>query len=188
MVPRINPEIWRYMGRGTRAQDGEWRKLQSMVTKALTRVVVVIDCVKKLDTKEACKGLADTIKVLAMLYSNISTKRKDAISNDMAPSFRPLCTASRPVTTWLFGDDLQKDIKDISESYRIGAKASSSSYGRFPFRGRGGHRGRGQYLDAGRGQRGRGCEPGQFPELSRASGPPQRRHRAWPAGGGRPGC
>ena len=38
----------------------------------------------------------------------------------------PLCSSDVPVTDFLFGDDLQKHLKDISDQNKIGATFNSS--------------------------------------------------------------
>ena len=144
LVPRINPEIWRNMKKPTRQADGEWRKLQQMISKAITAVIVAVELLRQNMVKEAKASFAESVKVLAMIFTNISTKRKELISPDLLPSYRQLCLPSRPVTASLFGDDLQKDIKEISETFRLGAKTASytprgNARGKPSFRGKGGH-------------------------------------------------
>ena len=46
-VPKTNPEIWREMKKATRDADVQWQRLQTMVHKALTPVVVVMDLMKE---------------------------------------------------------------------------------------------------------------------------------------------
>ena len=103
----------------------------------------MVDSLRQSKTKEAKAGLAEAIKVLAMLFTNLSCKRKESIGQDLSPSYKQLCLPSHPVTTFLFGDDLQKDIKEIGETYRLGAKtagyqARGAMRGKPAYRGRGG--------------------------------------------------
>ena len=112
------------MKKQTRHQDAEWRKIQHMVGKALTQVLTAFDGLRETNVSKAKGNLLDSLKVLAMMFTNLSVKRKENIGNDLAPSYKPLCAPSRSVTTFLFGDEVAKEMRELGEAYKLGAKVA----------------------------------------------------------------
>ena len=62
-----------------------------------------------------------------MLFFLTSLKRRDELRPHINKSFQSVCSKSTKITTLLFGDDLAKQIKDISEVNKISRKVSCSS-------------------------------------------------------------
>ena len=56
-----------------------------------------------------------------------SLKRRDDLRPHINKSFQSVCSKYTKITTLLFGDDLAKQIKDISEVNKISRKVSCSS-------------------------------------------------------------
>ena len=61
------------------------------------------------------------------LFFLTSLKRRDELRPHINKGFQPVCSKSTKITTLLFGDDLAKQIKDISEVNKISRKVSCSS-------------------------------------------------------------
>ena len=76
IVPRINPEVWKTMKGNTRKTDGDWRKIQSMVSKALTKIVVIFDTLKVSNVKESKGELKEAWKILAILFRTFHVSEK----------------------------------------------------------------------------------------------------------------
>ncbi|XP_048585989.1 uncharacterized protein LOC125568253 [Nematostella vectensis] len=57
----------------------------------------------------------------------ISLKRRDLLKPELSKDFQSLCSASTPVTTQLFGDDLSKFADEISKANKVATKISASS-------------------------------------------------------------
>ena len=60
-------------------------------------------------------------------YFSDSLKRRDELTPCINKSFQSVCSKSTKITTLLLGDDLAKQIKDISEVNKISRKVSCSS-------------------------------------------------------------
>jgi len=88
--------------------------------------------------RESLKLLGDALRLLALSSSQLSQKRKDCIAPDLAPQYRQVCSASRPVSHLLFGDELNKSLREIKEAQNVGTKigVQAPSF-RGNFRGRG---------------------------------------------------
>ncbi|XP_074612234.1 uncharacterized protein LOC141866599 [Acropora palmata] len=57
--------------------------------------------------------------------NEVNIKRCELIKPDLNDQFKQLCGSHTPVTKLLFGDDLPKSVKEISETNRVGVKVSS---------------------------------------------------------------
>ena len=191
VVPKINPEIWRQLKRETRETDVNYQRVQTLINKGLGPLVTVMDVLRSKGDKENLLMLGDAFRLLALSSSRLSQRRKDAVATDLKPNFRQLCAPGRPVTALLFGDDLQKSLKDIKESQSLGNNFAGTGFrgssrgryfrgspkfdagGRGGFghsRGRGFLGGRGQYSQRRRGSRQshqQSRESGEFPQGAR---------------------
>ena len=58
-----------------------------------------------------------------MLLFLTSLKRRDELRPHINKGFQSVCSKSTKITTFLFGDDLAKEIKDISEVNKIQGKS-----------------------------------------------------------------
>ena len=56
--------------------------------------------------------------------NEVNIKRRELIKPDLNDQFKQLCGSHTPVTK-LFGDDLPKLVKEISETNKVGVKVSS---------------------------------------------------------------
>lgn len=153
-VPKVNPEIWREMKKATRDDDVSLQKIQLCLLKGFTPLVHVMDSLRSSKDREALSQLGDTFKLLALASSHLSSKRKELIAPDLAYQYRQLCSANRPVSQLLFGDELQKTLRDIKEAQSVGARVSSNPS-------RGDYRGRARYSPARRGYQHAGSNRGQ---------------------------
>lgn len=173
-VPKVNPEIWREMKKATRDSDVSLQKIQQCLLKGIMPLVHVMDSLRSSKDREALSQLGDTFKLLALASTHLSTKRKELIAPDLAFQYKQLCSANKPVTQLLFGDELQKNLRDIKEAQSVGVKLASPPH-------RGDYRGRARYSPAGRGyqqinnnnNRGQGHGRGRF--LSRGGYGQRRR-------------
>ena len=174
MVPKVNPPVWDSLKNHTRNNDLKLQKVQKLLVKGMIAMTKNLEKVNE-DEQNGLTCLAAASFELNML-------RRELIKPGLQEKFAQLCKAEVPITENLFGNDLSKHIKDLSEVHRATAKVSRgqrfSPYGRGRgYRGRGGASflGRGGYppkyqyktrsgnsmLTTRRGGRGRGAGRGQ---------------------------
>ena len=122
-MPKVNPEVWGKLKRDTKTRDLKLQRIQNLVHKGLIPLIKLMENIKK--DKANMRLAADAFRLLAMGSSQLSQRRRDLIAPDLCPTFRPLCGPNNPVTQLLFGDDLPKQIKDIADTQRVGAKFSA---------------------------------------------------------------
>jgi len=127
LVPKINAEIWKELKKDTKDTDMSFQKTQAFLNKGLVPLIKVMDRMRERKDRESLKLLGDALRLLALASSQISLKRKELIAPDLAPQFRQVCSASRPVTSHLFGEDLSKTLREIKETQNVGTKLTVQS-------------------------------------------------------------
>jgi len=184
-VPRINPEIWKELKRETKDGDLGLQRTQTLLNKGLTPLVQVMDRMSQNKDREGLRMLGESLRLLALASSQLSQKRKENVAPDLAPQYRQVCSASRPVTQLLFGDELNKTLRELKDTQSVGTKLSvttNTTY-RGSYRGRSyrnqGTRGEGSYR--GQQQKSRNFLGGRAPHHGRKRGqgrpqsPPKKR-------------
>ena len=150
VATRVNPGIWRKLREFTKKRDLQLYRLQQSLVKAIIPVARLVDIsmsAKTLDsekTQDIKRIGLEALSLLTHVNYELNTHRKMAMKPDIGKDYAALCSAELPFTDMLFGDDLQKHLKDIGDVNKIGAKfpgrPSSSNSGNFshgsrPFQG-----------------------------------------------------
>ncbi|XP_069126635.1 uncharacterized protein [Argopecten irradians] len=166
-APKMNPEIWRKISHNTKSRDLRFQRAQDKMLKGLVPLArtlqkitsdrkEITDDKTKAILDEIMKATLDSFMLISTASQDISQRRRELIKPDLNNQFSSLCSTNNPVTTQLFGDDLHRSMKEISETNRV---ASQVSYGNYQYgkmkgqtkysnRGKfGGHRGRFQPYD-----------------------------------------
>lgn len=155
IVPRVNPLIWEKLQSETRSGDIKMQKIEKVLFKGTIGVVEVIDTLLKQKdplSKTLGKKLTSSLAFTSHAMYELNMKRRELIKPDLNSQFKHLCSGHVPITDELFGDDLSKYVKDISDSQRVankitrgkvnprGAYSRAAPRGR-PWRGGHGYRG-----------------------------------------------
>ena len=109
-------------------------------------MVPIIKLVSLLKTQlydEAKSSISDVIKLFGQAQFNISLRRRYMTRSFLKKKYSSLCSIQTPITGQLFGDDLNKEIKNCDTSVSV----ARENYGSFNNRGqsRGRAHGRGGY-------------------------------------------
>ena len=64
----------------------------------------------------------DGVLLLANANTELNVRRREALRPELHASYRYLCALSNPIWSELFGDDLPKAVKDITDTKRITSK------------------------------------------------------------------
>lgn len=126
---RVNQLIWDNLSTTVRSQDLKFQKVQTSLIKGMCALVRVTNAiVKQADKlnggKEALAEALDSISLLANANSELNIRRKELIKPDLHADYKHLCSSSTPVSTELFGDDISKQVKEMTEVNRVGKKAN----------------------------------------------------------------
>lgn len=129
---RVNQLIWDNLSSTIRSQDLKFQKVQTSIFKGMTALARVTDAIlKRVNEINGGKVLAqeaiDSLSLLAHANTELNNRRKELIKPDLHTDYKHLCSASTTVTAELFGDDLSKQVKDISEVNRVGREVTTST-------------------------------------------------------------
>ena len=69
----------------------------------------------------------DGVLLLANPNQELNYPRRELMRPQLNANYRHLCSPSNPVTSLLFGDDLPKAVKDISDTNRLSSKLTKDS-------------------------------------------------------------
>ncbi|KAK6196238.1 hypothetical protein SNE40_001500 [Patella caerulea] len=101
---------------------------QKALVKACITNIEVLDTMlksKNID-EENIRKLSDAIAFLGHASFDLSIKRREMLKGSLSKEFQVICTAQIPVTSFLFGDDLNKTLKEIREVNKIKATSTFS--------------------------------------------------------------
>ena len=118
VVPRVNPEVWKGMGRRTKETDLNYQRIQNFLHKGLTPILRLLAQLREKKLMEEVRMTLDGFQLLAIASLTITNLRKASIAQDVVPQYKPLCSAQRPATDLLFGDeeDFAKTTKQLMEA------------------------------------------------------------------------
>lgn len=71
--------------------------------------------------------LMDGVHLFANANQELNYCRRELMRPHLNANYRHLCSPSNPVTAELFGDDLPKTVKDISDTNRLSSKLTKDS-------------------------------------------------------------
>ena len=136
--PRVNPGIWQRLREPTKNRDIQFYKIQQALTKGILPVVRITDKLRQAKSINAleCQDLKKLgLEALSLLthasYENLQGRL--LLRPDIGKEYSALCSSQLPFTDFLFGDDLQKHLKDIGDQNKIGAKITPNYKGERSF-------------------------------------------------------
>ena len=127
VAPRVNPEIWANMSHTAKRVDLRAANIQNIVSKVGTIIAKCTDNLltarekdaKKIDLDEMVGFHTDALALLGHSQYELSLKRREAIRASLKREYAALCSPNVPVTSLLFGDDLQQQLNNIKASNKI---------------------------------------------------------------------
>ena len=135
-MTQVNPEIWGKLDRFARAKDIKFSRLQEQVTKVGHIILKSTDQLlkAKVGSSNLCpddlvRMNTDALALIGHAYVcfEITQRRRESIKPNLHKDYAMLCSSNVPVTSPLFGDDLQTELTHIRATNKIGSTASISS-------------------------------------------------------------
>ena len=175
VAPKINKQIWQQLRQETRNSDSAFQKTQSQLISGLYAILQLCN-----DSSGEQKNILTHAAVLLLSANrDLNLKRRDLIRPDLNKQYASLCNPSTTISTFLFGDDLNKEVEELTRSNKLSNKVTPKQRVE-PYKVPGGSsmRGRGRFThNSGRGRdskstssflvRGRGqARPHQHPKPS----------------------
>ncbi|PFX30406.1 hypothetical protein AWC38_SpisGene4801, partial [Stylophora pistillata] len=102
-------------------------KVQSTILA--DRLFKDIQSAKTVDARETLRHVMDSIALFGHANWKLNMKRREIIKPDLNPSYTRLCKEEIKPTTKLFGDDLSKHLKEMSELKRAGQQMQKLTTG-----------------------------------------------------------
>lgn len=142
-VPKVNPEIWANMNHTGKRVDLRAANTQNIVSKVGSILAKCTDTLltarnkkqsKEMNLDELIGSHTDALALLGHAQHELSMKRRDAIRPSLNKDYTGLFSQNVPITSLLFGDDLQQQLNTIKASNKItqasasGAKSQRSTY------------------------------------------------------------
>ena len=120
VAPKINKQIWQQLRQETRNNDSAFQKAQSLLLSGLYAVLQLCNSANG-DQRNV---LTPTAVLLLSANRELNLKRRDLIRPDLNKQYGPLCNPSTAVSTFLFGDDLNKEVKELTKSQKLSNKVN----------------------------------------------------------------
>ena len=130
-VSKVNIEVWRKIFHSTKHSDIRFQNLQNMILKnqsincflleSLHKGTKFTDPLELLElVKVSLKKCADSAMILGKLDQNLLTLRRDSITPELNIACKNLSFSEGEHPKLLFGDDLPRSIKQITETNKVG--------------------------------------------------------------------
>ena len=133
-VTQVNLEIWGKLDRFARAKDLKFSRLQEQLTKVGHIVLKSTEHLlkAKVDSSKLCpddlvRMNTDALALLGHVCFEITQRRRESIKPSLHKDYAMLCSSTVPVTSLLFGDDLQTELTHIRATNKIGSTAGVSN-------------------------------------------------------------
>ena len=133
--PSVNTELANVVNamlKEVRSQDVRLQKVQTSIFKGMCALTNMIDkLLEHLSSLPAGNDLlqksTDALTLFANANSELNQRRREFIKPDLHEEYKHLCSSSVPITDQLFGNDLPKQVKELTEVNRVGKKVSTHS-------------------------------------------------------------
>ena len=133
-VTTVNEEVWDLLPRKSRSVDLAFQAVQATMlqgTAALTNLVgsLVTNIANGVtpNTRDVLNHVMDNVALLGNANWKLNMKRRELVKPDLNSPFTRLCREEIKPTLKLFGDDLPKHIKDMSEATKVGKEMQKHS-------------------------------------------------------------
>lgn len=136
-TPKLNKEIWSCLTKSQRSVDVHLQETQRDLLKSVVPVVKVIEILYNekdslasdtFDPLAVIKSLTDSIAFAGSANINLVKRRKESIKTHLPPGFQKLCAGTTPFTgALLFGEDLQKQVKEINELHKFATEMAKKN-------------------------------------------------------------
>lgn len=132
----VNEEIWDLLTRKNRSVDLAFQRVQEPIINGLSSLSILADrlfkdvqSAKTVNAREILTHLMDSIALFGHANWKLNMKRRELIKPDLNPPYTRLCKEEIKPSTKLFGDDLSKHLKEMSDVKRAGQQMQKATSG-----------------------------------------------------------
>lgn len=150
-APKINNDIWQMLPKFIQNRDAGFQAVQKMIASGIVPLMKAAQLLvsKSKDNNADLRAyIKDAIILLGSSIFALSQKRRYLLRKILPAKFANLCNANQSVTEQLFGDEVQKKMRDLADfdkckrktgyhwqPYRRGARYTTNFRGNFRNRG-----------------------------------------------------
>ena len=123
----VNEEIWDLLPRRARSVDLAFQRVQEALIPGLFSLAMLANKLannaknsKTIDIAEILHHVIDSLVLFSQANWSLNMKRREQIKPGIASPYSRLCKPDLALTTKLFGDDLPKQLKDMTDVTRVG--------------------------------------------------------------------
>ena len=127
---KVNQGAWNNLDESARSTDLKFPKVQKTLVKG---IVIIVTEVNKLmgnsgpqNVDDTVGSLKDGVLLLANANQELNYRRRELMRPQINTNYRHLCSPSNPVTSLLFGNDLPKAVKDVTDINRLSSKLTKT--------------------------------------------------------------
>jgi len=121
VAPKINKQMWQQLHQETKNADSSFQKAQSLMMSGI--YALLQQCNKAEGEQKSV--LTHSIVLLLCANREFNLKRRDLIRPDLNKQYAALCNPSTPITNFLFGDDLNKEVEELTKSNKLSSRVTS---------------------------------------------------------------
>lgn len=120
VAPKTNKAVWNQLKDQTKKLDTGMQKCQKLF---LSSVYAILQAARTA-TGDMKTQLIHSIVLIMSGNREMNLKRREILKPDLNSQFNALCGASTPITTELFGDDMGKQIDEVTKANKLAKKMS----------------------------------------------------------------
>ena len=122
------------MSRKNKSIDLAFKKVQEPLIEGLSALAILSDCLvkdvkssKTTNTREVLNQVMDAIAILGNANWRLNMKRREIIKPELNPPYTRLCKEEIKPSQKLYGDDLPKHLKEMTDAKHAGQQVQKSS-------------------------------------------------------------
>ena len=130
-VVRVNPEIFTKVKKEAKLEDVHFQYIQKPLLKGITAVSSLLSSFmteageQEISKQEIIISLKDAISLLTSASHKIDLRRRAAFKPFIKDDYVSLCSEQTPVEGLLFGTELGKSVKDLTEVSKLTSQLST---------------------------------------------------------------
>ena len=119
------------MDESARSTDLKFQKVQKSLVKEIIIIVTEVNTLMgnsgPQNVDDTVDSLVDVVLLLANANHELNYRRRELMRPQLNANYGHLCSPSNPVTSLLFGNDIPKAVKDISDTNRLSSNLTKDT-------------------------------------------------------------
>ena len=126
VAPKVNKVVWQQLKQTVRTADNGLQRCQKLI---LASVYAILQACAQ-TTVETRPPLIHALVLAMSANREINLRRREFLRPHLNAKYAALCNPSTPITTELFGDDINKEIDQLTKASQLSNRLTTSRRGR----------------------------------------------------------